>query len=424
MTAKFWRRLVGSSLTTLLLVSGSVFAADKPADTKPGVGASAPAPAVVAPAQTPAPAVEAPKPKEKTAVEKLKDARDSLEAAAKKAGLDMKRVKKFCDALEARKTTYSVTDEQITAAYKAVEEMLTATEKSPFCDMAERKKLAEETMHNLGVPTDIDQGSHPTCNVTTLEVYMASRYPDVYADMVKQLAITQKYKTKAGETISMPRAALMPGIDEKAFDIDKPNNDKRSRASQFVENTLVNGVYQTGRYKRGGKAANTDWQYVMGPQNIHTEWDPQWGWVTIYDTEDQMLDGKGNRVNDSNGKPLDSPSFTTEEILEASDMVLGHKMPYIAAPYQIQGQPWVYDLPDAQRLLKLNKDGKLPLGVPTLGGVHVQTIHDVFVDKNGQCWVLIDNQHGAADDGWVTLQELHANQQSSSHKMKPQKAHP
>jgi hypothetical protein len=414
MSGKNLLRSALAGLFALLLMSSGAYA-----DTAKAMKMSD-EPAKSAPAKT----ADVPKQKEKTASEKRADARANLEAAAKKAGLDSARLKKFCDELEARTATYSVKDEQVTDAYKSVEELISTSAKNPFCDQKERNKLAEETLHNIGRPMEIDQGSHPTCNVTTLEVYIAARHPDVYAKMVQQVAVDRKYKTAFGETVDLPKEALMPGVDEKAFDIDHANKDLRNRASQFVEMTLVNGVYETGRFKRLGTPEHQDYRYIMGPQTTHQEWDPQWGQVTVFDTEDKMIDGQGNTVLDQNGNKLDSPGFTTDEILAASDMVLGFKMPYVNAPYQIQGQPWVYDLPDAKRLLDLKKNGKLPLGVPTKGGIHVQTIHDVFVDGNGQCWVLIDNQHGEKDDGWVTLQELHANQQSTTHKMKPQKAHP
>ena len=104
-------------------------------------------------------------------------------------------------------------------------------------------------------------------------------------------------------------------------------------------------------------------------------------------------------------------------------MVLDYKMPYLDAPYMITGQPWVYDLPTAQRLLKYKTDGKIPLGVHTMGGMHVQTIHDVVI-KNNVCWVLIDNQRGEKDDGWIKLETLHKTQKSMNYQFTPVKSIP
>ncbi|HMP50082.1 MAG TPA: hypothetical protein PKD05_00855, partial [Candidatus Melainabacteria bacterium] len=145
-----------------------------------------------------------------------------------------------------------------------------------------------------------------------------------------------------------------------------------------------------------------------------------WAYTT---DEDALLDEHGKPVIGRDGKAVRSPNLIGDDILEASDMVLGYKMPYLDAPYQITGQPWVYDLPTASRLLKFKADGKLPLGVHTMGGIHVQTIHDV-VEKNGTCWVLIDNQRGEKEDGWITLDTLHKTQKSMNYQFTPMKQIP
>jgi hypothetical protein len=283
--------------------------------------------------------------------------------------------------------------------------------------------LAELVMHNVARPTKIDQGAHPTCNVTTLEVYLAARHPDVYADLVKQVALTGEYVTQKKETVHLPKAAIMPGEDEKNFDMDKPASNKRNHASQLIQMTLINGVYETGRYhstdNRGKKIDCTGYRYVMGP--------PVKTWFTLPDgsrayttDEDKLIDGKGNQIRDSRGQLSTSPIFIGDDVLSASEMVLGYKMPYLDSPYKIENQPWVFDLPTKERLLKYKKDGKFPLGVPTMMGNHVQTIHDV-VEKNGAFWILIDNQHGEGEDGWITLSELHKTMQDANYDLKPRK---
>ncbi len=357
-----------------------------------------------------------------------KQARDDFDKAAKAAGLDMVRMKKYCDELDAHKSRYSLKDDQIRDTYKALQGLLENKNAKAFCDKSERNKLVEETLHNLAKPTEITQGYHPTCNVTTVEVYLAARHPDVYADLIAQVADCRTYKTKAGESIVVPEKGLLPGEDEKAFDINKPNDNKRCRASQFIQHTLVNGFYQTGRCKPSGTVVGKDYQYILGPQTYRTEQynDPKYGLVTvrIKESEDKLVDGKGQAVLNSLGKPCDNPNVTPTDVVTISEMVLGYKMPYIDAPYQVTNKPWVFDLPDAARLLKYKQDGNLPLGVPTLAGQHVQTIHDVFVAANGQCWVFIDNQNGEDEDGWVTLQELHKSQQDATYQMKPRHKRP
>lgn len=355
-------------------------------------------------------------------------ARHDLETAATTRGLDLNRIKERMDELEARKARHSLKDDQIVAAYEALTGMLTVTGtgSNKQFDAAMVNTLAELTLHNLARPRSIDQGNHPTCNVTTLEVYMAARHPDIYADLVAQIALSGSYMTSSGEWLNPPDKALAPGLDEKSFDIDAPPSNKRNHASQLVQMTLVNGVYETGRYHekqdgKGNKLDRTGWRYIVGPPvKTYFRVGNQWAYTT---DEDQLLDEHGKPVIGRDGKAVRSPNLIGDDILEASDMVLGYKMPYLDAPYQITGQPWVYDLPTASRLLKFKADGKLPLGVHTMGGIHVQTIHDV-VEKNGTCWVLIDNQRGEKEDGWITLDTLHKTQKSMNYQFTPVKQIP
>lgn len=353
----------------------------------------------------------------------IASARQKLEKAAVTRGLDLNRIKVRMDELEARRARHSLNDDQIVSAYEAVTRMLTVTATGANKQV---DSLAELTLHNLARPRSIDQGNHPTCNVTTLEVYMAARHPDVYADLVAQIALSGSYITFSGERISPPTTALAPGLDEKTFDIDAPPSNKRNHASQLVQMTLVNGVYETGRYHEkqdgnGNKLDRTGWRYIVGPPvKTYFRVGNQWAYTT---DEDALLDEHGKPVIGRDGKAVRSPNLIGDDILEASDMVLGYKMPYLDAPYQITGQPWVYDLPTASRLLKYKADDKLPLGVHTMGGIHVQTIHDV-VEKNGTCWVLIDNQRGEKEDGWITLDTLHKTQKSMNYQFTPVKQIP
>lgn len=354
------------------------------------------------------------------------EARSELQSAAKAAHLDVTRLTQRMTEFEARATANSVSEKQVAQTYRTLTSLLSATSNGPYFDAATRQKLVELVMHNVARPTKIDQGSHPTCNVTTLEVYLAARHPDLYADLVKQVALTGEYITDKKETLHPPKAALMPGEDEKNFDMDQPASNKRNHASQIMQMTLINGVYETGRYhstdRAGKKIDCTGWRYVMGPP-VKKTFPVPGGWAYVVD-EDRLIDAKGNQIRDPNGDLSTSPIFIGDDVLSASEMVLGYKMPYLDSPYMIPGKPWVFDLPTKDRLLKYKADGKFPLGVPTMHGNHVQTIHDVFVATDGTVWILIDNQHGEDDDGWITLAELHKTMQSASYELKPRKDRP
>lgn len=365
---------------------------------------------------------------EQIAIDKLaaETARKNLEQSAKDAGLNESRLKNRMDEFEARATTSGVTARQVADTYSSLNALLTSTANGPHFDTATRQTLVELVLHNIARPTKIDQGAHPTCNVTTLEVYTAARHPDVYADLVKQVALTGEYVTARGETLHLPKAAIMPGDDEKTFDMDKPASNKRNHASQLIQMTFINGVYETGRYhstnNAGKKVDCTGYRYVMGPP-VKTWFRLPDGRSAYTTDEDKLIDGKGNQIRDSRGKPSTSPIFIGDDVLAASDMVLGYKMPYLESPYKVENQPWVFDLPTKERLFKFKSDGKFPLGVPTMMGNHVQTIHDV-VEEKGTVWILIDNQHGEKEDGWITLDELHKTMKDANYKLKTRPTKP
>lgn len=353
-------------------------------------------------------------------------ARSEFQSAAQSAKLDYPRLTTRMTEFEARATANSVSEKQIADTYLVLAVLLNSTGDGPYFDAAARERLVELVMHNLARPTKIDQGAHPTCNVTTLEVYLAARHPDVYADLVKQVVLTGEYMTAKKEVLHPPKAAIMPGEDEKNFDMDKPASNKRNHASQIIQMTLINGVYESGRYhstdRNGKKIDCTGWRYVMG-KPVKKTFPVPGGWAYVVD-EDRLIDANGNQIRDPNGDLSTSPILIGDDVLSASDMVLGYKMPYLNSPYMIPGKPWVFDLPTKDRLLKYKADGKLPLGVPTMHGNHVQTIHDVFVATDGTVWILIDNQHGEGNDGWITLVELHSTMKSSSYELKPRKDRP
>lgn len=363
----------------------------------------------------------------KTQALTVQQAREAFFKSAKANGLDQTRLNSRAQEFESSAKHHKVGDGQVIQTYGTLKELVESQTNGPYFSKKQRLHLSELVLHNVARPRAISQGNHPTCNVTTLEVYIACRYPEIYADMVSQVVLAGTYKTLFNETISPPKEAYMPGEDENSFDMDVPYVSKRNHASQIVEMTLVNGVYETGRYRSsydssGSKIDTTGWRYIVGP--------PQKTWFQIngnqwaYTTdEDLMIDKHGNALKDRNGKPQRQPGLTGEDILEASDMVLGYEMPYLEAPYKITGQPWVYDLPTAKRLLDFKSKGDIPLGVHTMGGMHVQTIHDVVM-VNNVCWILIDNQRGQKDDGWITLDTLHKTQKSMNYHFTPKQSRP
>lgn len=370
-------------------------------------------------------------------VSDLDAAKQRLIDAADARGLDNKRVQDFLTKLDATSARYGTTEKQLVAALDGLTEILTSTRQSPLYDKKQIETAFETALHNIACPMEIDQGYHPTCNVTTVEVFVAARHPDKNVALVKEVVLTGSFTAYDGRVATPPRNALLPGDDENNYDITQPNSDKRNLASQIVQMTLINSAYELGlvlkqktvRKPDGSTdhimAPVTDRRYVLGKRRKKPIAN---GFIDL--GEDMLVDLNGKGIINPKTRELeDGPSFTQDEVIAASKMWLGYEMPYIATPYmttthdprtgRTTQSPWVYDLPDQARLLKAKADGKLPLGVPTIGGAHVQTIHDVVVDKRGNTWVLLDNQHGTERDGWVVLSDLHSTQKNNTVHLKP-----
>ena len=333
--------------------------------------------------------------------ESVQEARDRFLDAAKERGLKMDRLEKYINEMDATSQRYGTKPEQIAKSLDNLSDILSA-EKSPLYSKEELSTIVETGAHNIARPTEIDQGYHPTCNVTTTEVYAAARHPERYTDLLKQVAMSGSYKTSYGQTVTPPTAALLARRDEKMYDLDKPNVDRRNMASMIYQMTAVNGVYELGKHSSQKDQKDNGVRYIMG--EVRKQQIPN-GYVDL--GEDLLVDKNGRQKMGRNGQPVDGPEFIQDDVVTASEMICGEKMPYIGSPYKRSDEAhWRFDIATPERLFKAKADGQFPLGVPTIRGAHVQTIHDVTKDSKGQTWVLLDNQHGQAKDGWVTIDEL------------------
>ncbi len=342
--------------------------------------------------------------------ETVQEAREELVRVAQEKGVNTPRFESYLNDFEKNAGKYGLKPEQMAKTMDHLREILTA-DKSPLYNSSQLKQLVETAMHNIARPMEIDQGYHPTCNVATVEVYAAARHPDEYARMCKEIALSGKYRTNDGKVVTPPRAALLPGEDESSYDLDKPNVEKRNFASQIVQMTLINGMFELDRVISNGSVVK-DTRYIMGK----ITWQPGPNNSQRKIGEDRLVDLQGRpKKNDDEG----GPGFAQDNVLASSEMMLGYKMPYVVQPKSYDnGRTWKYDLPTADRLIQAKANSKLPMGVPTMGGTHVQTIHDVKME-NQQCWVLLDNQHGEKNDGWVTLEDLHRTQQTRGYEISP-----
>ncbi|HEY9784022.1 MAG TPA: hypothetical protein V6D17_01385 [Candidatus Obscuribacterales bacterium] len=122
--------------------------------------------------------------------------------------------------------------------YHEIGRLLEATGDQPLTQ-TERTKLAEQLMHNAAHPTDIDQGQHRTCNVSTVEVRTYSREPSAAAKLVVDMATTGKFVSKNGTEVKLDAKSMKPDFEARNPD-QKPGDGSRNYASQIFQVTAVN----------------------------------------------------------------------------------------------------------------------------------------------------------------------------------------
>ena len=90
---------------------------------------------------------------------------------------------------------------------------LTALLKHPhqsFLEQTEREQLAREAAFHLANPRTINQNKFNTCGVATAEVLTAAKYPDRFANLIRQVADHGSYVTAQGKVIKPPKSTLQP----------------------------------------------------------------------------------------------------------------------------------------------------------------------------------------------------------------------
>ena len=291
----------------------------------------------------------------------VEEARANLESMAEQAGMNAQRLAGLMDAFEKRcqdgdAQGMKVPDAtQIVKTYDNLSKLLQGSESGRnVMDNRDRATICEQALHNIAYPRRIDQGGNPTCNITTGEIYIASRRPEHYTDLCRQIAISGEYTGTSGQTYRMPSQGMRPGREEASFNIDTATQGGgRNWASKLIQ---IAGI-------------NTD-----------NSW-------------------RGNYTGGN-------PHFGVPDITKATKELCGDDMPYIGH----NGWGFMRHVTEDE-LMRLKETGNFPAGVVTLGSAHVQTIHDVRRGANGQLEVLFDDQHGESNDrGWCSLSDVHSRQ--------------
>lgn len=353
--------------------------------------------------------------------ESLLEARDALLRSMGEAGLSSDRFKGWMKEFEERATRNKIDPEKVVRTFNNLSDLLSDPGQGGPYNLDERKVIADCAMHNLARPMEIDQGSHPTCNVTSVEVYAAVRHPDAYTGLLRDVSLTGSWKALSGKVGHPPAQSLAPGKDERSYDLNKPDSGKRNLASQAFQMTLINTMYETGEMNTD-KEDRSDIRYIMQPSQTITK--REGNIVITMETGEDTLVRDGKTLNNAKGQKIDGPEMIQDNVLRSCEILFGDTPPHIenASYADINGRRhYESDLISKERLLELKEKNQFPLLTPTMGGMHAQTIHDVWEDqRNGETWVLLDNQHGEPEvkgadrksgegdgDGWIKLDSLH-----------------
>jgi len=165
-----------------------------------------------------------------------------------------------------------ITDEKKALLYLQVNRLLEANPMAVL-SQAERADLAEQVMSHAAHPRTVDQGSNPTCNVTTLEVRNYSKDPEKNAQLLADIAIDGKFVTKYNTTIDMTaiengikpdveaaRAMRLQGEGTALLKAD----GSRDWSSQIIETAMINSHWQGSSHIIGeGRRIDTN-QLVFG----------------------------------------------------------------------------------------------------------------------------------------------------------------
>jgi hypothetical protein len=292
----------------------------------------------------------------------------------------------------------------------------------------DRRHIAEQILHQAADPQSIDQGSHNTCNVTTIEARTYTRTPSEAAKLVADVALTGQYTS---HSVTMPDGKVVPGVsvhlDPNPHDQSKdfPTNDgTRSYASELFQVTAVNLHYRI--------------ENAQGKSDIE---------YRQKDGKEELWDKKADKPVMKDGKPCSEPNLNDSAYSEISDAITGKKegkdVAIVNDDYHSGKLENVLVIKKPQdlddQLKRLKAEHKLPViirvncecdpfyndsGRAASGDsadAHVVTVTD-YDDKNKL--VTVDNQWGSQHDhqgtksGRVPLNDLYTATQNTEDALK------
>jgi hypothetical protein len=316
----------------------------------------------------------------------------------------------FRDSLrqfETRAWANGISKTEIGQTYAQIERVLQADGNEPLTPEL-RKEVVRDMIRNCAHPEFISQGSHNTCNVTTIEVRTYSLHPSKAAKLVADVATTGLYTTQDGIKVKIDAESMKPDSEAKSGD---SLNGERAYATQLFNLAAVNVWYS---------AVKPGTHYEQQLKVDH-------GKEAVQERIIDYSSGKPQAVLDPVTKqPLESPYLSADQIAFISDKIVGKHEPYAVLSFgskslYLPGEKKqstraidVQDESDLQRILaRLKHQHQLPAiaavdtnvdplnadsgcGLFGPGGGHVVNVTDFAGGKQPR--VSLDNQWSVKED--------------------------
>ena len=286
----------------------------------------------------------------------------------------------------------------VAMTYREIQRLTNATGETPLTTV-ERNRLAQQVLHQAAVPTSIDQGSHNTCNITTVESRCYTRTPAQAARLVADVALTGEYRgTHDGTVVKQD-----PKAHTQSLEWPTPDG-ARSHASEIFQVTAINL-----HYAQFNKVHGTNIRYEQvepKPEDKGDNGERLWNGTT------ETPDGKGGFVRSPNMSEGQLTMVSNEiSARPEQDVTLASAKWFSGTPENVTKIESKEEL--ASKLKYLKEHGQLPIIIRVnttaepfygdsgagaaggSGGAHVVTVTD-FDEKTNM--VQLDNQWGTRND--------------------------
>lgn len=301
--------------------------------------------------------------------------------------------------------------EEVAETYKEIRKILEA-QNNPNTKLTEkdRVRIAEQVMSQAANPQSIDQGTHPTCNVSTVETRTYTDDPSKAAKLVADVATTGEYSTPTNPPVKVKVDTESLKAHNGADKNPLPDGS-RSHASQIFQVTTINAYYNWAQNSTDGQPK---YRYEQKEGNEKTK-----------DSGERVMDysDPAHPKVHKTGSP--DIAATSDGIVKMDELVTGRKDQVLIEREGLDNNgkdtTKVKDQAELDQKLKEAKEkGQLPMVVkvwtgddPFLtdsgrgeaggsGGWHVVTITDYHPAEAGPpakpARVDIDNQWGSQQD--------------------------